>query len=90
MLLDRNSVRRSYQRIFDGPEGEFVLQHLMKVGFVNKSTFVKGDPYETALNEGARRLVLSILAQVYGHEKTEQQIIQEQIKYHEDHMADYS
>lgn len=86
MLSNKARVRMEYQRAFDGPSGEFVLKHLMKVGMVTESTFVKGDPYETAMNEGMRRLVLSILKQVNGTDRN-MDLVQEQIQQHEDHMA---
>lgn len=60
-IRDRVSLRDSYRAIFDTPDGKRVLRHLMRVGFVTKSTLVAGDPHQTAHNEGMRRLVLSII-----------------------------
>jgi hypothetical protein len=60
-ILDRTALRDSYRTIFETPDGKRVLRHLMRVGFVTKSTFVAGDPHHTALNEGMRRIVLSIV-----------------------------
>ena len=51
----------SYKKTFSTPDGERVLKHLCKIGFVGDTTYVAGDPYETAHREGQRRLVLSIL-----------------------------
>jgi hypothetical protein len=53
-----------YQRVFDNEDGRAVLRHLMRNGFVMDSTFVPGDPHKTALNEGSRRIVLSIFRYV--------------------------
>lgn len=61
MIYDRSRVKAAYRRVFESPEGQLVLRHLMKEGFVFKSTFVAGDMHQTALNEGSRRVVLSIL-----------------------------
>lgn len=61
MLRERYALRDSYRRVFDGPDGERVLRHIMRQGFVTKSTFVANDPEQTALNEGSRRLALSIV-----------------------------
>ncbi len=51
----------SYKRVFSTPDGERVLEHLCKVSFVFDTSYVAGDPHETAHREGQRRLVLSIL-----------------------------
>lgn len=61
ILLNRRMIHRSYAAVFGTPEGEVVLQHIMSAGFVSKSTFVANDPNQTILNEGSRRLALSIL-----------------------------
>lgn len=60
-LMDRIQLHASYQRVFSSPDGELVLRHIMKVGYVTQTTFVKGDPHESNLREGQRRLALSIL-----------------------------
>jgi hypothetical protein len=60
-LRDRIHLHAAYIRVFDTPDGKLVLRHIMEQGFVLKTTFVAGDPHETSLNEGSRRLALSIL-----------------------------
>lgn len=57
-------VGASYKAVFETPDGQRVLQHLMRVGFVTSSTFVVNDPQQTALNEGSRRIVLSIIKKI--------------------------
>jgi hypothetical protein len=57
-LLD---LHTSYQAVFSTPDGERVLEHLCRVGFISNTTYVAGDPTESAHREGQRRLVLSIL-----------------------------
>lgn len=64
-IRERARIHESYQNIFNTPDGERVLRHLMKVGGVTKSSFVAGDPNTTAFNEGRRHLVLSILTYIY-------------------------
>ena len=59
--LRAQPVKAAYKRLFDSPDGKIVLAHIMKHGFVLRSTFVQGDPHETALNEGMRRMALSII-----------------------------
>lgn len=66
MAIISNLVRRlklvqSFRRLFDTPDGQEVLKTIAREGFVFKSTFVAGDPYQTTLNEGSRRLALSIM-----------------------------
>lgn len=64
-LMNPDKVQKAYQSVFAGPEGELVLQHLCQQGFVYQTTFVRGDAEETLLNEGARRLVLSIIRKTH-------------------------
>ena len=61
IMMGRLSIHRSYRAVFGTPEGERVLEHILKEGFAVKTTFVAGDPEQTMLNEGSRRLALSIL-----------------------------
>jgi hypothetical protein len=61
ILLRRRTIHRSYAAVFGSEEGSTVLDHILEAGFVSKTTFVSGDPEQTLLNEGSRRLALSIL-----------------------------
>jgi hypothetical protein len=61
MVYDRAAVHKSYQAVFNTPDGEVVLRHILKVGKVTGPTFVAGDPHMTSFNEGRRQLALSIL-----------------------------
>ena len=60
-VMDAAKVGRAYQAVFGTEEGKLVLRHIMRNGFVIDSTFVRGDPEQTMLNEGTRRLALSIV-----------------------------
>lgn len=51
----------SYRAVFTTPDGEEILKHLCKIGYVFDTSYVVGDSHETAHREGQRRLVLSIL-----------------------------
>jgi len=64
-------LREAYQTVFskENPATEVVINHLFKIGFVTSTTFVAGDPYQTALNEGARRLVLSMIRYINRNPK---------------------
>lgn len=59
LLKRRDKITEAYADVFDSPQGEIVLAHMSKHAFVFTPTFT-GDPYEMAMNEGSRRVVLSI------------------------------
>ena len=59
--VDREALRRSYRRVFAGPEGARVLEDLARRGFVRASTF-HPEPGRAAFNEGRRSLALEVLA----------------------------
>jgi hypothetical protein len=61
VVSDKASLHDAYRSVFENPKGRMVLKHLCREGHVLSSTFVAGDPYQSALNEGERRIVLSIL-----------------------------
>jgi hypothetical protein len=62
------SIGELYKHVFDTPEGERVLEHICSVGFMTKPTLAKTHD-ETMMNEGMRRLALSILKAVKKSEK---------------------
>jgi len=61
ILMRRRRRHQSYAQVFGTPEGQLVLEDILKNGFATETTFVRGDPEQTILNEGSRRLALSIL-----------------------------
>ena len=63
-LRDRLKLNECYKATFDSPQGEVVLRHLLKTGYVFDTTYVEGDDRESAHREGMRRLVLSICRQI--------------------------
>lgn len=63
-LMNPDKVQKAYQSVFAGHDAELVMEHLCQQGFVYQPTFVRGDRDEMLLNEGARRLVLSIIKRV--------------------------
>ena len=64
-----HTLQESYQLIFNTRDGKRILRHLMKVGFISETTYVIGDRDQTLLNEGTRRLVLSMHEMVHGKKK---------------------
>jgi hypothetical protein len=79
----KKSVARiqKYQRVFSGPEGQEVLDDLIRTHHVMSTTF-DGDPTKTIFREGERNVVLRIL----GILKMDSKILQERIKSHENDM----
>lgn len=57
----RAGVVRAFKRCFETDDGKAVLRHLIRKFHVLDSTFTAGDPHLTAMMEGERRVVLSIL-----------------------------
>lgn len=80
ILLRRRTVHRTYDMVFNTPEGEAVLLHILHEGFVTKTTFVAGDPEQTMLNEGSRRLALSILRMARTNHKEMVRMIEKQLQ----------
>jgi len=56
---DAAKIVACYREVFNSPSGKIVLED-MRVSFANRTSFVKGDPYETAFREGRRHVVLRI------------------------------
>lgn len=55
------ALTSDYQQVFSSPAGKNVLRHLMKTGGVLTTSFVAGDPYTSAYNEGQRAFMLAII-----------------------------
>jgi hypothetical protein len=58
-LWDRS---RAYKRTFDTAGGRIVLRDLAAFCFLDKTTHVVGDPYQSAVAEGRRQVLLRITA----------------------------
>lgn len=61
-MIDLFKRRQRYKNTFSGPDGEAVLKDLLRFCHYDKPTFVVGDPYQTAHNEGMRRVALRLLS----------------------------
>lgn len=61
LIQERRRTYDAYRRVFQSPEGQLVLKHMAKHCYVGTTTFVRGDPDLTLVNEGVRRCFLSIL-----------------------------
>jgi hypothetical protein len=80
-LMMRKIFRhRSYGAVFSTKEGAEVLAHICREGFVFKTTFVAGDPQQTALNEGSRRLALSILRMAGMNHEQQVQFLERELE----------
>lgn len=59
MFIDRKQSK--YKEVFNGSIGEFVLASIFDFAGFYKQSFVAGDSYATAFNEGKRAIALHIL-----------------------------
>jgi hypothetical protein len=59
-------IASAYARLFGGETGMVVLENMVSK-YQRRSSFVRGDPYETAFKEGARSVILHIRAMVKKH-----------------------
>ncbi len=57
-------IRQSYKRVFSGPDGERVLDDLIRKYII--SSPVKGDADITLINLGKQQLAVEIVQKVYG------------------------
>jgi hypothetical protein len=51
-----------YRLVFNGPDGEAVLDDLLAACAVNAQTYTKGDTHHTAYREGQRSIGLRLLS----------------------------
>lgn len=79
-MRERLHLHASFKKVFDNPEfpdGQVVLRAIMREGFIFKPTHVPGDPQTSAMNEGMRRMALSILKHTHrDHGRMIQQVEQ--------------
>jgi hypothetical protein len=79
----KDPMKDKYETLFKSELGKEVLAHICKNGHVTTTTFVKGDPNETTLNEGMRRLALSILRYACKNEEDTINRIKQEYYYDE-------
>lgn len=60
-LQERRMLHADYVNTFSSPEGQRVLKHICKMGYVSGTTFNMINRDKTLLNEGSRLLALAIL-----------------------------
>ena len=53
---DLKAKQELYRRVFQGPHGQAVLADLAQFCRAYATTFVRGDPYASALGEGRREV----------------------------------
>ena len=66
-----------YKQTFATPEGKEVLKDLLNSCGVLTTSFVPGDPYHTAYNEGRREIANRILAMVEADPEIYQKLFSE-------------
>tara|TARA_E500000305_G_C3953294_1_gene203291 strand:+ start:164 stop:415 length:252 start_codon:yes stop_codon:yes gene_type:complete len=61
----------NYRRIFTSDDGQVVLEHLKLCHNFYRTSQVKGDPHESAFQEGQRYVVLNILTMLEDKQKVQ-------------------
>ena len=64
--ITERELSSAYARLFEGETGRTVLENLVSK-YQRRSSFARGDPYETAFKEGARSVILHIRAMIKKH-----------------------
>ena len=64
--ITEKELASAYSRLFNGETGRIILENLVSK-YQRRSSFVRGDPYETAYKEGARSVILHIRTMVKKH-----------------------
>lgn len=76
--LKRLELKRKYKEVFGTPEGKEVLAHILRVAGVTRPRFTS-DNEMTRINEGERRLAMSIFKQVHSSTDHLIQLMQDEI-----------
>jgi len=72
--LDAEQIHLIYKAVFEESDnGRLVLQDLKNRGYCYSTTQVGDNPYETACNEGSRRILLHIQTMLTKPEQTLQE-----------------
>ncbi|RMF55083.1 hypothetical protein D6745_03210 [Candidatus Woesearchaeota archaeon] len=73
---------QAYKTVFSSPEGKKVLSHLMRSHGFYSTSFVEGDMFATAFNEGGRNVVMQILKKInINLDELEKQILEGESLY---------
>lgn len=64
ILKKKSQIVEAYRAVFENPQGELVLEHLAKQCHLFEPTFIAGDTHHSALREGERRVILSIMKMI--------------------------
>lgn len=80
--IERIELKRAYMDTFGTPQGQKVLAHILKVAGVTSPRFTT-DNEQTRINEGERRLAMSIFKHVHGSMDGLLKQIQEQVALEE-------
>lgn len=78
-LADISRLNDAYKAVFNTPDGDLVLKHLMKTFHVYRPSF-SSDANVTAFKEGQRHVVLSILRFVCRDKEQLKKYMEEGIK----------
>lgn len=65
VIRKRKRVDAAFKRFGQSADGKIILEYLFKNTYGMSSTYVANDPNQTLINEGSRRMMLSILKKCY-------------------------
>lgn len=68
----------AYKTIFNTPEGQEVLKYLAEEAGAYRPSFVPGDPYQTAFNEGKRQMYSHITGVINQNEEVIRRALQQE------------
>jgi hypothetical protein len=76
--LDHLAKIADFQQTFKTENGRNVLRELMRISGFLQTSFVQGDPYTAAFNEGQRAIVIEILKKLkVDIKKLEQELMED-------------
>ena len=75
--IELEQLKLAFRQTFLSDQGKKVMALLQKWCFAKKTTFVPGDPYATAMNEGSRRVLLDIEGMIRKEEERPNEAIKE-------------
>ena len=77
MFFKNNEIAKAYQSLKSSKKGKLILDDILKFCKYNQPSFVKGDPHETAFNEGLKSFARHVLILMNYSESDAQQRMNE-------------
>ena len=75
-LHKRIQIKRAYSKVFSGPDGKLVLEHILSVSGATSPKF-STDKDQLLWNEAQRHFALSIFRQVHSSDQLPEHMLEE-------------